>query len=140
MVADMNAARQSILTRLASPFDLHVVMQESVLLHEFDGQPHIMREQRRRLRELATRPNITIQVVPLRRSSHPGSNGDFTILTYGGGGATVYNELLTSSVMTNDPAEVALYRAAMEALAGDVALSVEDSMGLLDRLLEESAV
>ncbi|NEC86442.1 helix-turn-helix transcriptional regulator [Streptomyces sp. SID12501] len=140
VVADMNAARQSILTRLASPFDLHVVMQESVLLHEFDGQPHIMREQRRRLRELATRPNITIQVVPLRRSSHPGSNGDFTILTYGGGEATVYNELLTSSVMTNDPAEVAVYRAAMETLAGDVALSVEDSMGLLDRLLEESAV
>jgi len=134
----MNAARQSILTRLSAPFDLHVVMQESVLLNEFDGQPHIMREQRRRLRELGARPNITVQIVPLHRSSHPGSNGDFTILTYGGGEATVYSELLTSSVMTNDPAEVGVYRAAMEVLLADVALSVKDSTSLLDRLLDES--
>ena len=41
--------------------------------------------------------------------------------------------------MTNDPAEVGVYRAAMEALVANVALSVEDSMGLLDRLLDEPA-
>ncbi|MGW1506773.1 helix-turn-helix domain-containing protein [Streptomyces mirabilis] len=136
VVADMNSARQSILTRMSAPFGLHVVMQESVLLHEFEGQPHIMREQRRRLRELAERPNITIQIVPLRRSSHPGSNGDFTILTYDGGGATVYNELLTSSVMTNDPAEVGIYQVAMKALVSEVALSKDGSMRVLDQLIE----
>lgn len=138
LVADMNSARQSILSRLSTPFDLHVVMQESVLLNEFDKQPHIMRDQRRRLRELAVRPNITLQIVPLRRSSHPGSSGDFTILTYDGGGATVYNELLTSSIMTNDAGEVAVHQAAMRALVADVALPAKDSLHLLDRLIGES--
>lgn len=138
LVADMNSARQSILSRLSTPFDLHVVMQESVLLNEFDKQPHIMRDQRRRLRELAVRPNITLQIVPLRRSSHPGSSGDFTILTYDGGGATVYNELLTSSIMTNDAGEVAIHQAAMRALVADVALPAKDSLHLLDRLISES--
>ncbi|MEW1832418.1 helix-turn-helix transcriptional regulator [Streptomyces sp. NPDC088196] len=138
LVADMNSARQSILSRLSTPFDLHVVMQESVLLNEFDKQPHIMRDQRRRLRELAVRPNITLQIVPLRRSSHPGSSGDFTILTHDGGGATVYNELLTSSIMTNDAGEVAIHQAAMRALVADVALPAKDSLHLLDRLIGES--
>ncbi|MBK3571222.1 helix-turn-helix transcriptional regulator [Streptomyces sp. MBT62] len=137
-IADMNSARQSILTRMSAPFELHAVIQEAVLLNEFEGRPHIMRDQHRRLRELAARPNITLQIVPLRRSAHPGSTGDFTILTYDGGGATVYNELLTSSVMTNDLAEVGTYQAARKALVADVALPVEDSLRLLDRLIGES--
>ncbi|MEV0468462.1 helix-turn-helix domain-containing protein [Streptomyces prunicolor] len=131
VVADMNSARQSILTRMSTPFELHAVIQEAALLHEFEGQPHIMRDQHRRLLELSARPNVTIQVVPLRWSIHPGCNGDFTILTYDGGGATVYNELLASSVMTNDPSEVAIYQQAMKSLIADVALPVEESVRLL---------
>lgn len=110
VVADMNSARQSILSRMSAPFDPHAVMQESVSLNEFDTRPHIMRDQCRRLRELAARPNITIQIVPSRRSSHPSSNGDFTILTHDGGGA----------------------------LVADAALPVEDSPHLLDRMIDES--
>jgi len=37
--------------------------------------------------------------------------------------------------MTNDPEEVAVYQAAMKALTDDVALSVEDSVKLLDELV-----
>ncbi|MFJ5301081.1 helix-turn-helix domain-containing protein [Streptomyces sp. NPDC088350] len=134
VIADMNSARQSILTRMSTPFELHAVVQETALLHEFEAQPHIMRDQCRRLLELSARPNVTIQVVPLRRSIHPGCNGDFTILSYDGGGATVYNELLASSVMSNESSEVAAYQQAMKSLTTDVALPVEESVRLLDRL------
>jgi len=134
LVADMNSARQSILTRLSAPFELHAVIQEAALLHEFDGKPHIMRDQHRRLLELSARPNVTVQIVPLRRSVHIGSHGDFHVLMYGGQEATVYNELLTSSFMTNEVHEVARYQATMRALSEDVALPVEDSTKLLSEL------
>ena len=134
VIADMNSARQSILTRMSTPFELHAVIQETALLHEFEGQPHIMRDQCRRLLELSARPNVTIQVVPLRRSIHPGCNGDFTILSYDGGGATVYNELLASSVMSNESNEVATYQQAMKSLTTDIALPVEESVRLLEEL------
>jgi transcriptional regulator with XRE-family HTH domain len=134
VIADMNSARQSILTRMSTPFELRAVIQETALLHEFEGQPHIMRDQCHRLLELSARPNVTIQVVPLRRSIHPGCNGDFTILSYDGGGATVYNELLASSVMSNETSEVATYQQAMKSLTTDVALPVEESVRLLERL------
>jgi hypothetical protein len=77
---------------------------------------------------------VTIQVVPLRRSIHPGCNGDFTILSYDGGGATVYNELLASSVMSNESNEVATYQQAMKSLTTDIALPVEESVRLLEEL------
>jgi hypothetical protein len=134
VIADMNSARQSILTRMSTPFELHAVIQETALLHEFEGQPHIMRDQCRRLLELSARPNVTIQVVPLRRSIHPGCNSDFTILSYDGGGATVYNELLASSVMSNESNEVATYQQAMKSLTTDIALPVEESVRLLEEL------
>ncbi|MCX4827644.1 helix-turn-helix transcriptional regulator [Streptomyces sp. NBC_00006] len=134
LVADMNSARQALLTRLSEPFELHAVIQEAVLLQEFEEQPEIMRDQLRRLKELSGRGNVVLQIVPLRKSVHAGANGDFTILVYDGGGATVYNELLASSVMTHDPEEVDAYRAAMKALVEDVALPVDESLRLLRKL------
>ncbi|MGW0705767.1 helix-turn-helix domain-containing protein [Streptomyces sp. NPDC002643] len=134
VVADMNSARQAILTRMSRPFELHVVIQESALHNEFDGQPHIMRDQRRRVQEMSMRPNVTVQIVPLHRSVHAGSHGDFVLLEYEGGGTTVCNELLASNLMSNDSEEVGAYQKAMRALIDDVALSVEDSAALLGKL------
>ncbi|KPI17784.1 helix-turn-helix domain protein [Actinobacteria bacterium OK074] len=133
--ADMNTARQSILSRAGRPFDVHVVMHEVGLLNEFEGQPHIMRDQIRRLRELSERPNVTIQVVPLNRSIHPGCSGAFTMLTYEGGAATVYYELRAITLLSNDPDEVALHQRAEKILVEEVAWSPEQSARRLDELL-----
>ncbi|SEQ98030.1 Helix-turn-helix domain-containing protein [Streptomyces sp. yr375] len=133
--ADMNTARQAILSRMERPFEVHAMITEVALLNVFEGQPHIMRDQIRRLRELSERPNVTIQILPLHRSIHPGSMGGFTILTYEGGEATVYNELLATNLMTNAADEVALHQAAAKTLATEVALSPEESARRLDELL-----
>lgn len=73
-----------------------------VLLNEFEGRLPIMRDQIRRLRELTERSNVTVQIIPLRRSAHLGGGGAFTILGYEGGGATGYRRFLASSLITND--------------------------------------
>lgn len=133
--ADMNIARQTILSRVARPFEAHVVLQETVLLNEWEGQPHIMRDQIRRLRELSERSNVTIQIVPSRRAVHPGSMGPFTVLSYEDGGATVYYELLATNLMMNAPDEVALHQSAAKVLAAEIALSPEESVRRLEELL-----
>nr|WP_157876956.1 Scr1 family TA system antitoxin-like transcriptional regulator [Streptomyces graminilatus] len=127
MVADMNSARQSILTRESAPFELRAVVHEVALLNEFEGRPYIRKDQHRRLKELSERPDVTIQIVPLCRSVHPGSLGDFEILSYDGGGATVYRELPASSLMTTDAEEVAACQAAAKTLSAEVTLSAEQS-------------
>jgi hypothetical protein len=133
--ADMNTARQAILSRAARPFEVHVVLHEAALLDDCEGRPHVMRDQIRRLRELSERPNATIQLVPLRRVMHPGCMSPFTMLTYEDGGATVYHELLATNLMTNAPDEVAIYQNAVKELTTEVALSPEQSARRLDELL-----
>lgn len=135
LVVDMNTARQAILSRQAKPFEVHVVMHEVGLLNEFEGRPHIMRDQIRRLRELSERSNVTIQIVPLHRSVHIGCMGAFTLLTHEDGGATAYHELLATNLMTNDPDEVAVHQMAAESLSTKIALSPEESVRRLDELL-----
>jgi len=134
--ADMNLARQAILSRLDPPFELHAVMHEIALHHGFDDQPHIMRDQIRRLREFSDRPNITIQIIPLYRAPRvTASTGGFITLGYEGGGSTVYYELIAATLMTNDPEEVAVNLSVEKALINDIALSPDDSARKLEELL-----
>jgi len=133
--ADMTVARQAILTRLDPPFEGHVVLHEVALHHVFEDQPHVMRGQIRRLRELADRPNMTVQIIPMHRSVHSGSTGAFTILGYEGGHATVYYELLSSQLLINEPSEVAMHLDVEKELITQIALSPDDSARKLEELL-----
>ncbi|MFJ8434661.1 Scr1 family TA system antitoxin-like transcriptional regulator [Kitasatospora sp. NPDC094019] len=54
--------RQKLLDRRSAPW-LHFVLDEGCL-HRLVGGAEVMRRQLRRLEELATRPNITIQIAP----------------------------------------------------------------------------
>jgi len=132
--ADITVARQAILTRLTPLFEGHVVIHEIALRHTFAGQPHVMQDQIRRLRELSDRSNMTIQIIPTGQPVLIGS-GAFTILDYEGGNATVYYEMLSSQFMFNDPDEVGLHLRAEKALINDIALSPADSARKLEELL-----
>lgn len=73
--------RQALLDRTDAP-RLHVVFDEAVL-HRPIGGPAVMREQLEALANaVATRPSVTIQVLPFTAKEHAGLDGRFTILSY----------------------------------------------------------
>lgn len=74
--------RQAILTRTQpAPPRLHVVLNEAAVLREVGG-PGVMAEQVDRLRAAAQRPNITIDVLPLKAGAHAAMESAFVILDF----------------------------------------------------------
>lgn len=63
-----------------SPPRLHFIMDQTVL-GRIIGKPSIMRDQLRRLLDLAYNPDVTIQVLPSNAGGSPGLEGPFAILT-----------------------------------------------------------
>lgn len=60
---------------------LHVVLNEAALLRRVGG-PEVMAAQLAKLRSAADRPEITIDVLPLRAGAHAAMNGSFAILDF----------------------------------------------------------
>lgn len=72
--------RQTIFDR-AQPPTLHAVLNEAVLLRTVGGR-EVLQAQLDRLRALARRPEITIDVLPLGAGAHPGMDGSFARLDF----------------------------------------------------------
>ena len=72
--------RQSLLSQ-EDPLDFWVVLDEAAF-HREVGSRSIMRAQLEWLVEQASRPNITIQVLPFAVGAHAGMDGTFAILQY----------------------------------------------------------
>lgn len=110
------------------PIKMRVVLDESVL-HRPIGGPEVMAEQLDRLIDLATRPHISIQVLPYRASPY-GHAGSFVLLTYPEPApSVVYVEVLTGVLYQEGPA-IDSYRLAHENLR-TAAASFEDSLTML---------
>jgi hypothetical protein len=62
--------------------ELFFIIDEAVVRREVGGRG-VMRAQLERLAELATRPRITIQIVPFSIGAHPGIQGPFTLFEFG---------------------------------------------------------
>jgi hypothetical protein len=61
-----------------NPPTFSVVLEECVLRRPVGGQT-VMREQLRRLLEIADMPTVTLQVLPMTVGEHMGMNGPFTV-------------------------------------------------------------
>ena len=72
--------RQDLLERDVRPV-LDFVLSESVLSWAVGG-PGVMRNQLRRIMEVAELPNVFIRVLPFSAGAHPGMRGAFTILDF----------------------------------------------------------
>jgi Domain of unknown function (DUF5753) len=72
--------RQTIFDRPEPP-RLHAVLNEAVALRTVGGS-EVMNAQLTKLRELAERPEITIDILPLRAGAHAAMNGSFAILDF----------------------------------------------------------
>lgn len=96
----------------------------------------MMREQVRHLLDLADLPNVTIQVMDLDATPHPGLAGGFHVIRFPQPWPTVVNlENLRGGSFVEGTADARVYEAAFERIVA-AALSVADSRQKLSEYLE----
>jgi transcriptional regulator with XRE-family HTH domain len=94
-------ARQAIHDR-DSPPQLWVIIDEGVLRRPI-GSREIVREQLRHLLEMAARPNIVVQVIPLEAGAHEGLNGGaFVIAEFDDAPDVAYQDAAVSGQIIED--------------------------------------
>lgn len=136
MLVSIRLARQELLTRTDRPVRLHALVPETALHARFDSGPAVMRDQLRKLLDVAEMPNVKLQIVPL--TAHPafGSNGAMTLLTFRHPWIPVASvDNYTGGTHTEDPEEVTFLEAEFDQIA-DIALPVDQSRDLLNEYLE----
>ena len=125
--------RQKLLTDEANPPEYWAVLDEAVLQRVVGG-PEVMREQLKRLVELASLPNLTLQVVPFSAGAHAGMETPFLILGFPeqADPDVVYVENSTSGVYLEQPEDVHRYTLMFDHLRA-AALKPDDTVDLVDR-------
>ena len=132
----LRLARQDLLRRPAPP-EYRVVLDETVLRRPI-GDRTVMRGQIQHLIEAAARPNVTIQVLPLRAGWDPAMYGMFNIFCFPDGTLpdVVYSEALTSAYYLNKPEETAQYCEALDRMCAQAA-PPDQTVTILRHILKE---
>jgi transcriptional regulator with XRE-family HTH domain len=119
------------------PLDMLFVLDEAALRRQV-GRGHAMRYQLERIKEYATKPNISIQIMPFTHGAHPGMYGNFNILEFDEPNLEdlVYVETHEPGTTRNDVELVARYLDRFGQLQ-ERALSIEDSIDFLDIMIRD---
>ncbi|GAA2478569.1 helix-turn-helix transcriptional regulator [Streptomyces thermolineatus] len=137
-LAEVRLARQSVLARPERPLKLWAIIHEAALHQRFALRPHTMREQLRRLLDAAEMPNVTIQVMPMNATPHPGSVSGFSLVSFPGPMPdVVLLENLLGSAYVEGVDEVQVFADAFERIVA-AALPMDDSLALISRMEEGS--
>lgn len=125
--------RQKLLTEEQNPPEYWAVLDEAVLQRVVGG-PQVMREQLKKLVELASLPHVTLQVVPFSAGAHAGMETPFLILGFPeqADPDVVYVENSTSGVYLEQPEDVHRYTLMFDHLRA-AALKPDDTVDLVDR-------
>lgn len=126
--------RQEILHRKV-PTAASFVISEAALRDRLGGY-EVYRELLQHLRECADLPGVSIQVMPLGRTTHAGLDGPFILLETPDHEFLAYAETQHGSLYISDPDQVSIL-ARKYAMLRTQALNPEETAGLLDRLLGE---
>ncbi len=113
---DLRLARQHILTR-PDPPRLWLVIDEAALRRApASTGPDVMRAQLDKLIDAASKPNVTLQLLPFTAGFHPAMYGPFRIFRFDGHDQPdiVYGESMTSAFYLDKPDETALYTQALD--------------------------
>lgn len=130
--------RQQLLTRSdPSPPRLWAIVNEAALRRPV-GSRDAMRAQLEHLRELAARPNVTLQVLPFDAGAHASMINAFSILGFPDSQdpSVVYIESLTGALYLEKPHEVDRYNVAFDHLKAS-ALNTTASAALINRVAKE---
>ncbi|PPS69884.1 MULTISPECIES: helix-turn-helix domain-containing protein [Streptomyces] len=133
---ELRRHRARLVSRADAP-QLWAIIDESVLLRVL-GSAEVMREQLAHLVEVAERPNVTLQIVPLSVTNASAPAIPITYLRFGGLDLpdVVYLEHIKSANFLEDRDETEEYRIALDRLA-DEALKPRDSLELLRQTMEQ---
>jgi transcriptional regulator with XRE-family HTH domain len=74
-------ARQDALSGRPQPPQIHAILDQAVLYRQVGG-PAVTRQQLTALAEIATWPNVTVQVLPFTAGASAGMDGHFVILAF----------------------------------------------------------
>jgi transcriptional regulator with XRE-family HTH domain len=131
-LVEVRMARQSVLTR-PEPLEFWAIIHEAALHPRVTGH-QVMRDQLQRLVDLSALPHVSIQVLPLQATPHPGLAGSFAVVGFPETADldVVLVESLTSALYVEDPAEVSIYSVEFERLRA-AALPFDDSADLIAR-------
>jgi transcriptional regulator with XRE-family HTH domain len=115
LFVELRMHRQEILLRAEPAFGLHVIMEESCLRRPVGG-PAVMHYQIRHLLEMADRPNVTLQILPLAVGVHPAITGSFVLLAFADGidHAVVYAEGVGGAIFLEHAKDVVTYTRAFD--------------------------
>lgn len=127
--------RHQIVQRRDPPMMSFVVWEPA--LHFPVGGTDVHQEQLRYLRKCIELPRISMQFLPLNRITHAGVGGPFALMETPDHQHLAYLESHRGSEWVADPNWVSILQH-KHAMLRAQALSPEDSLGLLDRLLEGS--
>ena len=128
---DTRMARQKVLTR-PEPIDLHVVLDEPIM-HRMVGGPEVMREQLRRLIELADLPNVRLQVLPASAAGTVMNlTGPFVIINLASDAPIVYLEILAGDVYIERASTVQMYTSIFQTLCAEAL----DERATVDRIAQ----
>lgn len=132
---ELRLARQQVLTRDV-PLQLWAILDEAALHRTVGGIP-VMRKQLHRLAEMASMPNITVQIVPFGAGEHPGMDSPFTILEFPDSADpdVVYLEHLLSTVYLEKHDEVKRYSLFFDHLRA-AALNPKESSQMITAVAE----
>ncbi len=138
-LAEVRKARQAILTaRQGGPLRLWAVIHEASLHQRFASQPTLMRDQLRHLLDMATLPNVTIQIMPVAASPHPGMLGLFEVVRFPHPSPTIINiENIRGGNFVEGTDDVKVFEAAFERVVA-AALSVDDSRARILKIMERT--
>ncbi|MEU4836019.1 helix-turn-helix transcriptional regulator [Streptosporangium sp. NPDC023615] len=130
-------ARQAILDR-GDPPQLWVVIDEAAL-RKMVGGAKVMAEQLDHLAYMATRPNITVQVLPDSTGAHAAMGSGFVILDFAGNldPSIVYLETPTDNLFLERPEEVQAYTLIFNRVVA-AALTVEESARYVIALADQT--
>lgn len=78
-LAEVRMARQAVLSHPGTAPELWAIIHEAALHQRFSARSSTMREQLRRLLDASDMPNVTVQLMPLNSTAHPGVVGGFTL-------------------------------------------------------------
>ncbi len=133
-VVALRTRRQRVLDR-EPPLKLWAVIEESVL-HRPIGGTDVLRSQLDALREAVTRPNVTVQIIPLESPGHAATGGAFSLLRFPQRDLPdiVYLEHLTSALYLDKRDDVEAYTQALDLLAS-TSPSPQQTQQQLTRLL-----
>ncbi|MGH3916607.1 MAG: DUF5753 domain-containing protein [Pseudonocardiaceae bacterium] len=110
-------------------------LHEAVLRLQVGG-PAVMFEQLQHLLRKATRPYLTLRVVPARRGGHAAVAGSFKLMEFAEVRPMIYLENETASLFLEKPEEIAAYRRILGLLA-QTALDEGESAKLIATLATE---